>query len=117
MTKTPKTSRASKAKSAAAKRASPTRTAKPRPAPTAALKPDAKPAAAAPNPTASKQSQLIALLQSPTGATIEQMTRATGWQPHTVRGTISGTLRKRMGLVVTCGGDAGAGVYRIVAAA
>jgi cell division septation protein DedD len=111
MTKTPKTSRTTKPRTRPpAKRAAPTKTTK--------AKPRAKrPAKADPKPTVSKQSQLIALLQSPTGATIEQMTRATGWQAHTIRGTISGSLRKRLGLVVTCGGEAGAGVYRIIAAA
>ena len=66
-----------------------------------------------------KQSQLIGLLKSPAGATIDQMTQATGWQPHTVRGTISGALRKRLGLDVQCAApvDGGSRVYRIVAAA
>ena len=49
-----------------------------------------------------KQSQVIATLRSPAGATIEQLTKLTGWQAHTVRGTISGTLRKRLQLNVIC---------------
>jgi hypothetical protein len=62
-----------------------------------------KPALAAPpTPTGSKQSQLIAMLRSPSGGTIDQLAALTGWQPHTVRGTISGALRKRLKLNVTC---------------
>ena len=66
----------------------------------------------------SKQSQLVALLRSSAGATIAQMTAATGWQPHTVRGTISGVLRKRLGLDVQCADavNGNARVYRIVGA-
>lgn len=56
----------------------------------------------APEPTGTKQSQLIAMLRSPAGGTMEQITVLTGWQPHSVRGTISGTLRKRLKLNVTC---------------
>lgn len=69
-------------------------------------------------PTASsgtKQSHLIALLRAQPGATIAQMTALTGWQPHTVRGTISGVLRKRLQLNVVL--DPGTRVYRIVEAA
>jgi hypothetical protein len=67
----------------------------------------------------SKQSQLIALLRTPTGTSIEQMTTVTGWQPHTVRGVISGVLRKRLALNVACSGpdEAGIRTYRIVDAA
>ena len=50
--------------------------------------------------TLSKQDRLIALLRRPQGATIEEMTKATGWQPHSVRGAISGALKKRLGLAV-----------------
>lgn len=69
-------------------------------------------------PVGSKQSQLLAMLRSPTGATIEQMTGATGWQAHSVRGVISGVLRKRLNLNVVCTPDpaGGARVYRVAAA-
>ena len=74
----------------------------------------AKPAApvAEPTPAGSKQSRLIAVLRTPAGGSIEQLTRLTGWQAHTVRGAISGALRKRLKLNITCVGS----VYRIVEA-
>ena len=59
--------------------------------------------------SSTKQAQLITALSAPTGATIASLTALTGWQPHTVRGTISGALRKRLGLQVvrdkTAGGE------------
>lgn len=64
----------------------------------------------------SKQARLISLLNAASGATLEQMMSLTGWQAHTVRGTISGVLRKRLGLNVVCAGSAGSRSYRIVAA-
>lgn len=65
---------------------------------------------------ASKQAYLIAMLRTPSGASIEQMMSFTGWQAHTVRGTISGVLRKKLGLNVTCTPSAESGTrrYRIV---
>lgn len=69
-------------------------------------------------PAGSKQSQLLAMLRSPAGATIEQMIGATGWQAHSVRGAISGVLRKRMGLNVVCtpSPSGGARIYRVASA-
>jgi len=62
----------------------------------------------------SKQGLLLSLLRSATGATVIQMAEATGWEHHTIRGTISGVLRKKMKLnVVTEKADGGA-IYRIV---
>ena len=48
----------------------------------------------------SKTSQILALLKRPGGATLQQLMAATEWQPHSVRGFISGTLGKKMGLAV-----------------
>jgi hypothetical protein len=47
-----------------------------------------------------KQALMIALLKRPAGATVEQIAAATGWQHHTIRGAISGALKKRFGLTV-----------------
>lgn len=48
-----------------------------------------------------KLAALVVALRRPQGATNLQLTVATGWQPHSVRGAISGLLRKRLGLTVT----------------
>lgn len=40
------------------------------------------------------------MLQADTGATIEEIMAATGWQSHTVRGAMAGALKRR-GMVVS----------------
>ena len=61
-----------------------------------------------------KQAILIEMLRRPNGATIEQMTAKAGWQAHSVRGAISGALKKKLGLPVTSETVEGRGrVYRI----
>ncbi len=61
-----------------------------------------------------KQAILIEMLRRPNGATIQQMSTKTGWQPHSVRGAISGTLKKKLSLPVTSETIEGRGrVYRI----
>lgn len=49
----------------------------------------------------SKQSQVIAMLKRPEGATIAQICQATGWLPHTCRGAMAGALKKKMGLEIS----------------
>ena len=61
----------------------------------------------------SKQSRVIALLQSPTGATIEAMMKATGWQQHSVRGFLAGVVRKRLKLKLGSKKVDGHRVYQI----
>jgi hypothetical protein len=61
-----------------------------------------------------KQALLIAMLQAPDGATMEEIVAATQWQPHTARGAMSGALSKKLGLIVTSAKERdGARVYRI----
>ena len=48
----------------------------------------------------SKQAQVIDLLQRPDGATVDELATAMGWQRHTVRGLITGALKKKLGLDV-----------------
>ena len=48
-----------------------------------------------------KQAQIIAMLQRPEGATVAEMVEATGWLAHTVRGCISGALKKKLALPIT----------------
>jgi hypothetical protein len=48
-----------------------------------------------------KQAQIISMLQRPEGATIAEIVVATGWLAHSVRGLISGGLKKKMNLPVT----------------
>ncbi len=61
-----------------------------------------------------KQAVLIELLTRAEGATLTQMTEATGWQVHTVRGAMAGALKKKLGLEITSEKQTGADrIYRI----
>lgn len=74
---------------------------------------DAAPKARTPR-AGTKQATLIAMLRTPDGATIEDISAATGWQSHTVRGAMAGALKKKLGLEVTSEKVEGRGrVYRL----
>ncbi len=63
-----------------------------------------------------KLGAMIAALRRPEGATIPQLIESTGWQAHSVRGAISGNLKKRLKLeVVSEVDDCRGRVYRIPA--
>lgn len=65
----------------------------------------------------SKQALVIEMLKRPEGATIAQIMEATQWQQHTCRGTLAGTLKKRLGLTITSSKEAGSQrIYRIESA-
>jgi len=55
------------------------------------------------------------MLQSPAGATIDAMMKATGWQQHSVRGFLAGVVRKRLKLKLGSKKVDGERVYRITA--
>ena len=68
---------------------------------------------------------MIDLMKRPEGTTVEQIAAATGWQHHTIRGVISGALKKKLGLTVEAtrtrevgpnktGAKGSSTVYRIV---
>lgn len=63
--------------------------------------------------TDSKQFRVIAMLRAPTGATIAGMMKATGWQQHSVRGFLTGVVRKRLKLKLTSEKVDGNRVYQI----
>ena len=54
------------------------------------------------------------MLQSKAGVTVPAIMTATGWQAHTVRGFLSGVVRKKLGLTLVPAGDGDKRVYRIV---
>lgn len=61
-----------------------------------------------------KQETLIQMLRAEGGATIDEIVEATGWQAHTVRGAMSGTLKKKLGLTITSEKIEGRGrVYKL----
>jgi hypothetical protein len=61
-----------------------------------------------------KLAAIIDAMRHPGGATIAQMMAGTGWQAHTVRGAISGMVRKRLGYEVVTEKEAdGQRAYRI----
>ena len=63
-----------------------------------------------------KAAKILGLLQRPDGASIQELRKATGWQAHSVRGFLAGTLKKKMGLRVrSAKRSSGERAYRVSA--
>ena len=62
--------------------------------------PEAEDAESIPGRAGTKQAAIIALLQRPEGASVAEIVAATGWLAHSVRGMISGALKKKLGLPI-----------------
>ena len=63
-----------------------------------------------------KLARLEAMLRRPDGATVEQISKSLDWQTHSVRGAMSGALKKKQGLTITSEKmDDGRRIYRIAA--
>ncbi len=78
--------------------------------------PEAAPKARTPR-EGTKQATLIAMLRAPEGATIDEISAALQWRPHTTRGAMAGALKKKLGLEVTSEKVEGRGrVYKLPAA-
>ena len=77
---------------------------------------DVTPRIEAPAPKPSKLDQVLALLVRPEGATLVELCTATGWQTHSVRGAMAGSL-KRKGHIVTSNKVDGIRRYRVGAPA
>jgi hypothetical protein len=64
-----------------------------------------------------KKRVCIDLLSRPDGASTEELQQATGWQAHSVRGFLAGTVKKKLGLTLVSDKPAdGPRRYRIMSA-
>jgi hypothetical protein len=63
--------------------------------------------------TETKKARILAMLRAPSGATIDAMMHATGWQQHSVRGFLAGVVRKKLGLNLVSAATEGRRLYRI----
>jgi hypothetical protein len=60
-----------------------------------------------------KHARIIAMLQSPAGATVARIMSATDWQQHSVRGFLAGVVRKKLRLMLVSEMTDKGRIYRI----
>lgn len=60
-----------------------------------------------------KLGQVLKLLSRPEGASIADLMAATNWQAHSVRGVLSGAIKKKLGLAVTSEKSGAERIYRV----
>jgi hypothetical protein len=66
-------------------------------------------------PPKGKLGVVVALLRRPEGARVEEISQATGWQAHSIRGAMSGALKKTRGYTISSAKTDLGRVYRITA--
>lgn len=68
-------------------------------------------------PRESRGALMVRLMQAEAGATAKELADAVGWQVHSVRGFIAGSLKKRTDLAVVTSRTDGTTRYRVTMAA
>jgi hypothetical protein len=63
-----------------------------------------------------KHDRVLGLLQAKRGATVAAISKATRWQPHSVRGFLAGVVKKKLGLKLISENTKSGRVHRIIAA-
>lgn len=61
-----------------------------------------------------KRDRVLAMLRTPSGASLAALAEATQWQPHSIRGFLAGVVRKKLGLNLVLASTEDGRIYRIV---